>query len=163
MVGDIEFRNVDFAYPQRPDSQILHDFSLKVDAGTTVALVGTSGSGKSTIVKLLERFYDPTNSNGKVLLDSVPLPELNVKWLRQQIGIVSQEPILFQTSIKKNLLYGLPTETLAVKSASEIDEMLQNALKTSNAWDFIQKLPKKMDTEVGEAGSMMSGGQKVYI
>ena len=101
----VELRGVEFAYPARPDVQVYKGVDLTVEAGQTVALVGPSGSGKSTAVQLLERFYDP--SAGAVTLDGVDVRELNVAWLRAQIGLVSQEPVLFSGSIESNILYGL--------------------------------------------------------
>ncbi|KAJ3313820.1 Antigen peptide transporter 2, partial [Gonapodya sp. JEL0774] len=124
----------------------------------TVALVGTSGSGKSTIVKLLERFYDP--EEGSVLLDGVDLKNLNVKWLRRQIGIVSQEPVLFDGSIRTNIILGIPNP--AQYSDEELDDMVAKAIKTANA-DFIWSLPRGVETNVGERGAMLSGGQKQRI
>ena len=105
VVGEIELTNVNFSYPSRPDVPIVKNLSLKFPAGKTAALVGASGSGKSTIVSLVERFYDPLD--GKVTLDGVDLRDLNVKWLRSQIGLVSQEPVLFATTIRGNVEHGL--------------------------------------------------------
>lgn len=102
--GEVEFRNVEFAYPSRPESKIFHNFCLTIPASKTVALVGGSGSGKSTAVALIERFYDPLA--GQILLDGVNTKALQLKWLRSQIGLVSQEPALFATSIKENILFG---------------------------------------------------------
>ncbi|CAL9779205.1 unnamed protein product [Musa acuminata subsp. burmannicoides] len=150
--GDVEFRSVEFAYPSRPDSIILNDFNLKVAAGTTVALVGGSGSGKSTVIALMERFYDPRR--GEVLLDGVDIKSLRLKWLRSQIGLVSQEPTLFATSIKENILFG--------KEEATTEEVVA-AAKASNAHNFISQLPQGYDTKVGERGIQMSGGQKQRI
>ncbi|KAJ3207855.1 Multidrug resistance protein 1 [Clydaea vesicula] len=158
--GDVEFKNIDFHYPSREDVPILKNFSLKVKTGQTVALVGSSGSGKSTIVKLLERYYNPIK--GEVLLDGKDIKSLNVKWLRENLGFVGQEPVLFSTTIKQNLLYGLPT-SMANLSKEEIDTKLKNALEQANAWNFISKLPNGIDTNVGEAGGTLSGGQKQRI
>ncbi|KAJ3099209.1 ATP-binding cassette, sub-B (MDR TAP), member 4 [Phlyctochytrium bullatum] len=159
--GSVEFRNVKFHYPQRPDVPILKDFSLTVAPGQTVALVGASGSGKSTIVKLLERFYDPVDGN--VFVDGRNVRDLNVAWLRDQIGFVGQEPVLFDLTVRQNILLGLPSseaEKVAKLSKKELDERVQRACVMANAWNFIQALPEGLDTPVGEAGSMMSGGQK---
>ncbi|GFP89502.1 ABC transporter b family member 1, partial [Phtheirospermum japonicum] len=95
---------VDFSYPSRPENKVLSNFSLVVPSGKTIALVGSSGSGKSTVVSLIERFYDP--SSGQVVLDGHNIKTLKLKWLRQQIGLVSQEPVLFGTTIKENILLG---------------------------------------------------------
>ena len=135
--GDVEFRSVEFAYPSRPDSIILNDFNLKVAAGTTVALVGGSGSGKSTVIALMERFYDPRR--GEVLLDGIDIRSLRLKWLRSQIGLVSQEPTLFATSIKENILFG--------KEEATMEEVVA-AAKASNAHNFISQLPQGYDTKV---------------
>lgn len=151
--GDIEFKNIDFFYPTRPDVQVLKNFSVKIEPGKTVALVGASGSGKSTAVQLLQRFYDP--KSGSVLLDGKDLKEYNVTWLRRQIGVVSQEPVLFNMSIRKNLLMG------SQRPVTE-QEMVE-ACKKANCHNFITQLPKGYDTNVGEHGGMLSGGQKQRV
>ncbi|KAI8847954.1 P-loop containing nucleoside triphosphate hydrolase protein [Chytridium lagenaria] len=156
--GAVEFTSLDFHYPQRTDVPILKNFNLNVKPGQTVALVGASGSGKSTIVKLLERFYDPVA--GSVLIDGKDIRTLNVAWLRDQIGFVGQEPVLFDLTVRQNLLFGLPTSFVNNLSAEKLEEMVKNALVMANAWGFVQNLPEGLDTPVGEAGSMMSGGQK---
>ncbi|KAJ8498874.1 hypothetical protein OPV22_009426 [Ensete ventricosum] len=150
--GDVEFRRVEFAYPSRPDNFIFREFNLKVPAGKTVALVGGSGSGKSTVVALLERFYDPLG--GGILLDGVDIRKLQLKWLRSRMGLVSQEPALFATSIKENILFG--------KEDATMDEVVA-AAKAANAHSFISQLPQGYDTQVGERGVQMSGGQKQRI
>ena len=150
--GHVEITHVSFAYPARPDKPVFVDFSLSVPAGQTVALVGESGSGKSTVIQLIERFYDP--QSGSVLLDGVDLRDLNLRWLRSQIGLVSQEPTLFATSIRHNMLLGKPDAT---------PEELEAAAKAANAHAFISALPEGYDTKVGEKGVQMSGGQKQRI
>lgn len=155
--GEIAFKHVKFHYPARTDVPILHDFSLTIGAGKTVALVGMSGSGKSTAVKLVERFYDAVS--GSVELDGRDLKTLNVSWLRQQIGIVSQEPTLFNCSLRQNIKYGLKDDGSSL-SEDVINTMIEDACKQANAWEFIQKLPFGLDTNVGESGSMLSGGQR---
>ncbi|RWW01757.1 hypothetical protein GW17_00035185 [Ensete ventricosum] len=135
--GDVEFRRVEFAYPSRPDNFIFREFNLKVPAGKTVALVGGSGSGKSTVVALLERFYDPLG--GGILLDGVDIRKLQLKWLRSRMGLVSQEPALFATSIKENILFG--------KEDATMDEVVA-AAKAANAHSFISQLPQGYDTQV---------------
>ncbi|KAF9623243.1 hypothetical protein IFM89_000732 [Coptis chinensis] len=150
--GEVEFKNVKFVYPSRPDTIILKDFTFKVPAGKTVALVGTSGSGKSTVVALIERFYNP--NSGEILLDGISLSKLQRKWLRSQIGLVGQEPVLFAISIKENILFG--------KEDATFEEVVA-ATKASNAHDFISQFPKGYDTQVGERGIQMSGGQKQRI
>ncbi|KAL6634183.1 hypothetical protein ACP70R_026854 [Stipagrostis hirtigluma subsp. patula] len=152
VTGEVEFRNVTFCYPSRPDSPVLVNFSLCVPAGRAVALVGSSGSGKSTVIALLERFYDP--SAGEVTLDGVNIRRLRLKWLRAQMGLVSQEPALFATSIRENILLGKEDATM---------EEVTAAAKAANAHDFISRLPEGYDTQVGERGVQMSGGQKQRI
>ncbi|PIA62325.1 hypothetical protein AQUCO_00200369v1 [Aquilegia coerulea] len=150
--GEVELKNIKFAYPSRPESLIFQDFNLKVPAGKTVALVGGSGSGKSTVIALLQRFYDPLS--GDVSLDGVSTSKLQLKWLRSQMGLVSQEPALFATSIKENILFG--------KEDATFEEVIA-ATKASNAHNFIMSLPQGYDTQVGERGVQMSGGQKQRI
>uniref|UniRef100_A0A803LSZ3 Uncharacterized protein n=1 Tax=Chenopodium quinoa TaxID=63459 RepID=A0A803LSZ3_CHEQI len=134
--GEVDFKNVSFTYPSRPDSIIFRDFSLQVPAGKTVALVGGSGSGKSTAVALLQRFYNPLG--GEILLDGVSIDKLQLKWLRSQMGLVSQEPALFATTIKENILFG--------KEDASMDEVIE-AAKASNAHNFISQLPQGYDTQ----------------
>ncbi|WOL18392.1 hypothetical protein Cni_G27187 [Canna indica] len=150
--GEIEFKDVYFSYPARPDEQIFHGFSLVIQQGRTVALVGQSGSGKSTVVSLIERFYDP--QAGEVLIDGINLKEFQLRWIRGKIGLVSQEPILFATSIRENIAYGKDNATL---------EEIRAAAELANAAKFIDKLPKGLDTSVGEHGTLLSGGQKQRI
>lgn len=152
ITGEVEFKNVEFAYPSRPESIILKDFSLRIPAGKTVALVGGSGSGKSTVISLLQRFYDPLR--GDILVDGVTIDKLQVKWVRSQMGLVSQEPALFATTIKENILFG--------KEDATMEEVIE-AAKASNAHNFICQLPQGYDTQVGERGVQMSGGQKQRI
>ncbi|KAI3472286.1 hypothetical protein Pfo_029801 [Paulownia fortunei] len=152
ITGQLELKNVDFSYPSRPETQILNNFSLTVPAGKTIALVGSSGSGKSTVVSLIERFYDP--ASGQVLLDGHDIKTFKLRWLRQQIGLVSQEPALFATTIKENILLGRPDASLI-----EVEE----AARVANAHSFIVKLPDGYDTQVGERGLQLSGGQKQRI
>ncbi|OEL15026.1 ABC transporter B family member 11 [Dichanthelium oligosanthes] len=151
-MGDVELRDVHFSYPTRPEQSIFSGFSIAIRTGTTMALVGESGSGKSTVISLVERFYDP--QSGEVLLDGVNLKLLNLSWIRQKIGLVSQEPILFTTTIRKNIEYGK-------KGASE--EEIRSAIVLANATKFIDKLPNGLDTMVGEHGTQLSGGQKQRI
>ena len=151
--GQVEFRNVTFAYPTRPDTQVLKNFSATIEPGMTVALVGSSGSGKSTAVQLLQRFYDTLS--GDVMVDGHNIKDYNVQWLRGQIGVVSQEPVLFNMSIRKNLLMG------AMRNVT--DEEIVDACKKANCHTFISQLPKGYDTLVGQQGSMLSGGQKQRV
>ncbi|TKW39674.1 hypothetical protein SEVIR_1G194900v4 [Setaria viridis] len=150
--GEVEFRNVQFCYPSRPESPVLVNFNLHVPAGRTVALVGGSGSGKSTAIALLERFYDP--SAGEVALDGVDIRRLRLRWLRAQMGLVSQEPVLFAMSIRENMLFGKEDATA---------EMVAAAARAANAHSFISQLPQGYDTQVGERGVQLSGGQKQRI
>ncbi|XP_048127329.1 ABC transporter B family member 11-like isoform X1 [Rhodamnia argentea] len=150
--GDIELRNVYFSYPARADEQIFNGFSLSIPSGMTAALVGQSGSGKSTVISLIERFYDP--QAGEVLIDGINLKEFQLTWIRSKIGLVSQEPVLFACSIKDNIAYGKEGATLEeIKAAAEL----------ANAAKFIDKLPQGMDTMVGEHGTQLSGGQKQRV
>ncbi|CAL1357783.1 unnamed protein product [Linum trigynum] len=152
VTGNIEFKGVTFSYPSRPDVIIFRDFSIFFPAGKTVAVVGGSGSGKSTVISLIERFYDP--SQGQVLLDNVDIKSLQLKWLRDQIGLVNQEPALFATTILENILYGKPDATM--------DEV-EAAASAANAHSFITLLPNGYNTQVGERGVQLSGGQKQRI
>ncbi|XP_006361363.1 ABC transporter B family member 15-like [Solanum tuberosum] len=152
MTGEIEFKHIEFAYPSRPESIVLKDFNLKIPRGKTVALVGGSGSGKSTVIALLQRFYDPLA--GEILLDGVVINRLQPKWLRSQMGLVSQEPALFATTIKENILFG--------KEDASMEQVIE-AAKASNAHNFICQLPQGYYTKVGERGIQMSGGQKQRI
>ncbi|KAL5774111.1 hypothetical protein ACOSP7_011668 [Xanthoceras sorbifolium] len=149
IVGEIEFKDVYFRYPARPDVQIFSEFSLHVPSSSTTALVGQSGSGKSTLISLLERFYDP--DSGEVLIDGVDIKNLQLKWLRQNIGLVGQEPILFTTTIKENIAYGKENAT---------NEEIRRATELANAAKFIDELPQGIESMVGNNGAQLSGGQK---
>ncbi len=157
MEGNIEFENVMFSYPSRPDVLVLNAFSLKLSKDTTTALVGSSGSGKSTVVSLIQRFYDI--DSGKITLDGVDLTHLDMNWFRSQIGYVQQEPSLFGISIRDNLTYGLSEEA----AANITQEELENVCRDANAHDFISSWPDGYDTMVGERGVTLSGGQKQRI
>lgn len=150
--GTIEFRNVAFSYPSRPDVTITKDLSFTVQPGQHVALVGPSGCGKSTAIQLLQRFYDPLA--GEVLVDGKNIKDLNLRWLREQIGVVSQEPVLFDASIEENIRLGNIEANM---------EHIQAAAKMANAHDFIKQLPMGYKTNVGERGAQLSGGQKQRI
>lgn len=150
--GEIELKEVYFSYPARPEELIFNGFSLHISSGTTAALVGQSGSGKSTVISLVERFYDP--QAGEVLIDGINMKELQLRWIRGKIGLVSQEPVLFASSIKDNIAYGKDGATIEeIRSASEL----------ANAAKFIDKLPQGLDTMVGDHGTQLSGGQKQRI
>ncbi|KAI5056799.1 hypothetical protein GOP47_0028617 [Adiantum capillus-veneris] len=153
VVGNIEFRHVSFRYPSRPDVKVLLDLSLSVKAGKTVALVGESGCGKSTVIALLERFYDP--DSGHIYLDGTNIKNLQVKWLRQQMGMVGREPALFNTSIRENITYGM--------TGPVSEEQVIEAAQASNAHKFITELPEGYETCVGERGIQISGGQKQRV
>ncbi|XP_075465261.1 bile salt export pump-like isoform X1 [Ascaphus truei] len=150
--GDIAFHNVNFHYPSRTDVQILSDLNISIKPGETTAFVGPSGSGKSSAVQLIQRFYDPTD--GKVTLDGHDIRTLNMQWLRSLIGVVEQEPVLFATTIAENIRYG--------REEVAIDDIIK-AAKEANAYNFIMDLPQKFETLVGEGGGQMSGGQKQRI
>lgn len=160
-IGEIKLENVKFNYPSRPNVPIVKDLSLTFPAGQTIALVGASGSGKSTVISLVERFYDPLS--GVVRLDGIDLKELNVKWLRTQIGLVSQEPTLFATTIKGNVAHGLIGTKWENSSEEEKMALIKEACIKANADGFITKLPLGYDTMVGERGFLLSGGQKQRI
>ncbi|KAJ8759893.1 hypothetical protein K2173_009994 [Erythroxylum novogranatense] len=150
--GSIELKNVDFCYPTRPEVLVLSNFSLKVNGGQTIAVVGVSGSGKSTIISLIERFYDPVA--GQVLLDGRDLKLYNLRWLRSHLGLVQQEPIIFSTTIRENIIY-------ARHNASEAE--IKEAARIANAHHFISSLPHGYDTHVGMRGVDLTPGQKQRI
>ncbi|KAG8077649.1 hypothetical protein GUJ93_ZPchr0007g4641 [Zizania palustris] len=150
--GDVELKDVYFSYPARPEQLIFDGFSLRVSNGTTMAIVGESGSGKSTVISLVERFYDP--QAGEILIDGINIKSLRLDWIRGKIGLVSQEPLLFMTSIKDNITYGKEDATI---------EEIRKAAELANAANFIDKLPDGYDTMVGQRGAQLSGGQKQRI
>ncbi|XP_023564485.1 multidrug resistance protein 1-like [Octodon degus] len=152
--GNVTFHDVVFKYPTRPDIPVLQGLSLQVKKGQTLALVGSSGCGKSTTVQLLERFYNPLA--GTVFVDDKEIQQLNVQWLRAQLGIVSQEPILFDCSIGENIAYGDNSRTVS-------QEEIVKAAKEANIHQFIESLPDKYNTRVGDKGTQLSGGQKQRI
>ena len=168
MKGDIKFNNIFFNYPSRKDVKILQGFNLNVPRGKTIALVGSSGCGKSTCIQLMQRFYDP--ESGSVEVDGNNIKDLNIGWLRDHIGVVGepsslwwiyltlfasgQEPVLFDLTIRENIKLG---------NFKASDEAIEKACKEANAFNFIDKLPKGLDTLVGEGGTQMSGGQKQRI
>ena len=154
--GQVRFEGVDFSYPSRLEVPILNALTLDVPAGRTIALVGPSGCGKSTCIQLLQRFYDPTK--GRVLIDGRDLKELNISWLRDQIGVVGQEPSLFDMSVAENIKYGARREGQKITQ-----EDIERAARKANADVFIRSLPNGYDTLVGERGAQLSGGQKQRI
>ncbi|MEE6489516.1 hypothetical protein FKM82_015600 [Ascaphus truei] len=150
--GEIEFHNISFNYPSRPEVKILDNLSMVIKSGETTAFVGPSGAGKSSTIQLIQRFYDP--GEGMVTLDGHDIRSLNIQWLRSLIGIVEQEPVLFATTIAENIRFGKESATM---------EDIVEAAKEANAYNFIMDLPQKFDTLVGEGGGQMSGGQKQRI
>jgi ABC transporter fused permease/ATP-binding protein len=152
VTGRIELEGVEFAYPTRPDAPVLRGLDLRMEPGQVVAVVGASGAGKSTIAALLSRLYDPTS--GVVRLDGRDLRDLDPQWLRKQIGVVAQEPMLFSSSIAENIRYGKRTAT---------DAEVEHAARVANAHDFVSSFPEKYATRVGERGVQLSGGQKQRI
>ncbi|KAJ7612414.1 P-loop containing nucleoside triphosphate hydrolase protein [Mycena rosella] len=159
--GEIVLEDVVFSYPSRPTVSVVKGLSLRFPAGKTAALVGASGSGKSTIIALVERFYDPTS--GVVTLDGLNVKDLNLKWLRSQIGLVSQEPTLFATTIKGNVAHGLINTKHEHASEEEKFALIKEACVKANADGFISNLPNGYDTMVGERGFLLSGGQKQRV
>ncbi|EXJ92736.1 ATP-binding cassette, subfamily B (MDR/TAP), member 1 [Capronia epimyces CBS 606.96] len=159
--GTVELRNVKHIYPSRPEVVVMEDISLVIPAGKTTALVGASGSGKSTIVGLVERFYDPVG--GTILLDGHDISTLNLHWLRQQISLVQQEPILFSQTIKDNIRNGLTGSKYEDEPEEQQTQRIIEAAKKANAHDFISSLPEGYDTHVGERGFLLSGGQKQRV
>lgn len=159
--GNLELRHIKHIYPSRPEVTVMNDVSLIIPAGKKTALVGASGSGKSTIVGLVERFYDPVG--GQVFLDGHDVSTLNLRWLRQQISLVSQEPTLFGTTIFNNIRQGLIGTKFENESEDKQKELVEEAAKMANAHDFITALPEGYETNVGERGFLLSGGQKQRI
>jgi ATP-binding cassette subfamily B (MDR/TAP) protein 1 len=152
MRGDISFKSVHFQYPSRPDVKILQGFNLDIKAGETIALVGSSGCGKSTCIQLIQRFYDATS--GSVTIDDNYITKLNLTWLRNKIGVVGQEPALFAATIADNIKYG---------NLSATQDDIEKAAKKANAHNFIKSLPRGYNTLIGERGAQISGGQKQRI
>lgn len=154
LTGNIEFHAVDFRYPTRPQQAILKDLNLTIAANTSTAIVGKSGSGKSTIAGLLLRLYDP--DAGLVTLDGRNLKEIDVNWLRTHIGAVNQEPVLFSGTIRENILYG-------VDEAQREKVDFEAICKQACVYEFVERLPAKYETMVGQRGMMLSGGQKQRV
>ncbi len=150
--GKVELRDVSFAYPTRADVPVLDHFHLLLSPGEIVAVVGPSGAGKSTVASLITRFYDP--AAGAVLFDDEDVRNLDARWLRQHIGVVAQEPVLFSTSVANNIRYGQPEAS---------DAQVEAAARAANAHDFISRFPQAYATAVGERGVQLSGGQKQRV
>ncbi|QKX55415.1 uncharacterized protein TRUGW13939_02508 [Talaromyces rugulosus] len=159
--GVINMHGIDFSYPTRPDATVLEGFSLRIPAGKVTALVGPSGSGKSTIVGLLERWYNPCA--GSISLDGNDISQLNLKWLRTNIRLVQQEPVLFNGSVFENISNGLVGTQWEEASQDDQMQRVQEAAKIAFAHDFIQELPQGYQTRIGERGGLLSGGQKQRI
>lgn len=159
--GQIQVRDVNFAYPTRPNTLVANNLSIDLPAGKTTALVGASGCGKSTLVGLLERWYVP--NSGQILLDGLDVSQYNTRWLRSQIGLVQQEPVLFRGSVYSNVINGLSDEQRKTLSDDKKLELAQQACISANAHDFVESLPQGYFTEVGERAGMLSGGQRQRI
>ncbi|CRK24119.1 hypothetical protein BN1708_003810 [Verticillium longisporum] len=160
-VGLVEIENVTFAYPTRPSTTVLDNFTLRVPAGKVTALVGQSGSGKSTIVGLLERWYNP--KSGTIKLDGRPIETLNLNWLRKNVRLVQQEPVLFQGSVFDNIKHGLVGTEWENAPVEEQRKLVQEAAKMAFAHDFVSELPNGYDTQIGQRGGLLSGGQKQRV
>lgn len=158
MEGKLELRNVQFRYPTRPDRPVLRGLGMTIEAGQHVALVGASGCGKSTVIALLERFYDP--DRGQVLVDGVDISVVPVSSYRSYLALVGQEPALFQGSIRDNIAMGL---TDGEDTGAATDEAIYAACRDANIYDYIISLPEGFNTDVGNAGALLSGGQKQRI
>lgn len=150
--GKIKFENVSFSYPQRADIEVLKGVSFEVDKNQTLALVGASGSGKSTISNLLLKFYQP--DSGTICIDNSQTSDFELTYLREHMAIVPQEVLLFSGTILENIRFGKPSATI---------EEVQEAAKKANAWEFISTFPEQLETEVGDRGIQLSGGQKQRI
>ncbi|KAK4234337.1 ATP-binding cassette sub-family B member 5 [Achaetomium macrosporum] len=159
--GVIDIQGINFSYPTRPDVKVLDDFSLHIPAGKVTALVGASGSGKSTIIGLLERWYDP--SAGSIKVDGVNIRDLSLNWLRTTIRLVQQEPVLFNGTVFENISYGLIGTPWETASGEEQLQRVRAAAKLAFADEFITNLPEGYDTRIGERGGLLSGGQKQRV
>lgn len=166
--GQIEIKNLTFAYPQRPELPILKNLTLSIPARKTTALVGPSGCGKSTLIALLERFYEipstssPDQAGGSIALDGIPLSHYNTRYLRSNIGLVQQEPTLFSGTVFENVAMGLTGKQRNLPFQTQ-REIVQEACRQSNAHEFIMELPRGYETNIGERGGMLSGGQRQRI
>ncbi len=151
-VGDLQMRNIRFAYPARPDLPIFEDFNLHIKPGEKIALVGPSGAGKTTVFQLLQRFYDP--QAGEILLDGVNIKQADIQQLRARIALVPQDPVIFAGSVRDNVCYARPDAN---------DEAVIAACEAAFAMEFIEQLPEGLDSFLGERGVRLSGGQKQRI
>jgi ATP-binding cassette subfamily B (MDR/TAP) protein 1 len=165
--GSVALSQARFAYPLRPDAPVLKGIDLEAAKGQFIALVGASGCGKSTIVSMLERFYDPTN--GQVLIGDENLISLNPRKYRSQVGLVQQEPTLFQGTIRENIALGVDNASTNINTDTVInkeeisDTDIETALRAANAWDFVSSLPEGINTAAGPNGTQLSGGQRQRI
>lgn len=154
--GSIQLKDVHFAFPSRLNVMVLKNVSLNIESNTVTAIVGRSGSGKSTIASLLLRFYEP--QSGAVYLDGVDIRELNLKWLRTHIAAVSQDPVLFSGTIRENILYGLKSD-----KHFEAKQLFDRVVCESYVDDFVKELPDGYETLVGQRGLTLSGGQRQRV
>lgn len=155
--GNIEFKNVNFGYPSKKNVKVLNNFNLLIEPNEAIAICGSSGSGKSTIVSLIQRFYDVTEGEGELLINNINIKEYDLKTLHQKIGFVSQEPVLFNGTIEENIIYGVEKYT---------KNELYEAAKNANCYNFItdkNQFPDGFNTLIVEKGSNLSGGQKQRI
>ncbi|KIX08813.1 uncharacterized protein Z518_03470 [Rhinocladiella mackenziei CBS 650.93] len=159
--GTISLRNVTFSYPSRPTVRVLDDLSVDFEAGKITAIVGASGSGKSTIVGLITRWFDP--DSGSILFDGIDIKDLNVRWLRRNMGFVQQEPTLFSDTIYNNISHGIFGTDMDDRPESEKRELVRQACVQAYADQFVEELPEKYDTKVGDKGGFLSGGQKQRV
>mmetsp|Transcript_39631 Transcript_39631/g.81427 ORF Transcript_39631/g.81427 Transcript_39631/m.81427 type:complete len:333 (+) Transcript_39631:1181-2179(+) len=150
MIGEVKMSDVSFSYPSRRNVPVLTNFNLTIPANSTAALVGSSGAGKSTVVNLLQRFYDI--DSGSITVDGNDIRDLDLTWLRQKIGYVQQEPQLFGMTVRENVCYGVDKDVP--------QEEIEKACRQANAYDFVMEWPKNFETLVGERGIKLSGGQK---
>ncbi|KAJ9621357.1 hypothetical protein H2203_007409 [Taxawa tesnikishii (nom. ined.)] len=153
--GEIEIRNLNFAYPTRPGAPVLRDLHLRIPAGKTTALVGPSGCGKSTIVGLLERWYQPTS--GQIILDDHDIADYNTSWLRSNLRLVQQEPTLFQGTVAQNVAKGFVREQKSLPEERQM-QLIKEACVAAEAHGFIEQLPEGYNTQLGESARTLSGG-----
>ena len=157
--GEIALENVTFSYPGRPNHTVLRNVSLKVNQGETIAIVGASGSGKSTIANLIQRFYNPTNPHrARITIDGADIKAIDVAFLRSKMAVVSQTPYLFDLTIRENITYGLNPARFDLS-----DAQIEHAARLAGIHEFITSLIRGYDTPLGDCGSTLSGGQAQRI
>lgn len=161
--GSLRLAETSFAYPLRSHARVLKNINLEAAKGQFIALVGASGCGKSTIISMLERFYDPTS--GAVLLGEQELTVLNPRKYRAQVGLVQQEPTLFQGTIRENIALGIAGvgNNTMLETGGVSDSEIERALRAANAWEFVSSLPEGVNTAAGPNGTQLSGGQRQRI